>query len=228
MWNVLQTLPWLGVSSPGCFAYPDMLTFGVPAPGHTEPSFIANCGGRRLTDAEARAQMAAFALLSSPLVLGFDTANSAERAAWGPIAAHAATLARNAAWDGEAGRLVSAAPRNATVTVAVGASCELLQNYTLPEWMVVGKRLASDASGHTTRFAATLLVGDFAGEVDFAAPLAAMGFPAGAVVASVDGWTGEGTGNVTGSWTGSGVTAPGGYYREFTLRSAPTDAALNP
>ena len=217
MWNVVQTLPWLPLSSPGCFAYADMLTFGVPAPGAYEPSFVANCNGTRLSEAEARTQMAAFALLSSPLVLGFDTANAAERALWAPIATHGATLARNAAWDGEAGRLVAASPRTRTVTVAVGGACELLQQYTLPEWLVVGKRLEGGSAGHTTRFAAVLLVGDFAGAVDFAAPLDAMGFPAGATVASADGWSGADTGDVTGAWTGAAVAAPGALYREFTL-----------
>jgi hypothetical protein len=64
MWNVVQTLPWLPLSAPGCFAYADMLTFGVPAAGAESPSFYANCGGKRLSDAEARAQFAAFSLLS--------------------------------------------------------------------------------------------------------------------------------------------------------------------
>jgi hypothetical protein len=108
MWNVLSTIPYLDVSSPGCFAYSDMLTIGSPAPDHMlDPAFVENCGGKRLTDAEARAQFSAFALLSSPLVLGFDVANASERARWGPIVAHAPTLAINAAWDGEAGRLVA-------------------------------------------------------------------------------------------------------------------------
>jgi hypothetical protein len=63
MWNVLQTLPFLAVSSPGCFAYSDMTTLGSPAPDHmSDPAFVANCNGTRLSAAEARAQFAAFAL----------------------------------------------------------------------------------------------------------------------------------------------------------------------
>ena len=219
MWNVFETLPQLDVSSPGCFAYADMLTIGSPAPdAHLEaPSFVANCGGQRLTAAQARAQFAAFALLSSPLVLGFDVANASERALWGPIVTHAPLLAANAAWDGEAGRLVARSAAEDAVPVAVGGVCELVQNNTLPRWMVVGKRLASTAAGATAEFAATVLVGDWAGAVDVSAELTAMGFAAGATVNTVDGWTGADTGPVSGAWAAAGVTSPGGLYRIFTL-----------
>lgn len=219
MWNVLQTIPFLDVSSPGCFAYADMLTIGSPAPdAHLlDPSFVANCGGQRLTLAEARAQFAAFALLSSPLVLGFDVANASERALWGPVVTHAPLLAANAAWDGEAGRLVARSAAEDTVPLAVGGICELMQNYSLPRWLVVGKRLrSSPATGETLVFAATLLVGDWAGPVDVSANLTAMGFAPGATVGSVDGWTGADKGPVTGAWAAAGVVAPGGLYRVFT------------
>lgn len=216
--NVVATLPFINVSFPGCFAYPDMLTIGTPAPGFEEPSFFANCNGQRLTDAEARAQFAAFAVLSSPLVLGFDTSNATERALWAPIVTHAPTLNINAAWDGEAGRLVAVAPTEDKVPVAVGGACELVLNYTLPQWLVVGKRLARRASdGATARFAAVLLVGDWGPAIDFVAPLSAMGFPPGATVQVADGWTGQDLGTVSDAWTGSGVAAPGGFYRIFAL-----------
>ena len=229
MWNVMQTLPQLHVSSPcvrtaaaspcsGCFAYADMLTIGSPAPdAHLQdPAFLRNCNGTRLTEAEARAQFVAFALLSSPLVLGFDVANASERARWGPIVTHARTLQYNAAWDGEAGRLVARSPQEDAVPLAVGGICELMQNYTLPRWVVVGKRLASEPGGATRAFAAVLLAGDWAGgAVDFSAPLEAMGFAGGGAVRSFDGWCGEDAGEVRGAWSGAGVPAPGGAYRVF-------------
>jgi len=194
-----------------------MMTIGSPAPDHMrDPAFVANCGGARLTDAEARAQFAAFALLSSPLVLGFDVANASERARWGPIVTHAPTLAANAAWDGEAGRLVARSAEEDAVPLAVGGICELMQTYTLPRWMVVGKRLRSTPAGATAEFAAVALVGNWAGPADVTADLAAMGFAAGATVSSRDGWTGADTGAVTGAWTAEGVAAPGGLYRVFT------------
>lgn len=219
MWNVQETLQYLAVSSPGCFAYPDMLTIGSPAPPlMSDPAFQANCGGKRLDEAEARAQFAAFSALSSPLVLGFDVANASEREKWGPIVTHGPTLAINAAWDGEAGRLVARAPHNTTVPLAVGGICELMQNYSIADWLVVGKRLAHDAAGATTRFAAVLLVGDWAAPAHFSAPLAAMGFAPGAAVDSIDGWTGADAGAVAGAWEGTGVPAPGGLYRVFSAR----------
>lgn len=219
VWNVLNTLPFLNVSSPGCFAYADMLTIGSPAPPlMSEPAFVTNCGGKRLNDAEARAQFAAFAVLSSPLVLGFDVANASERALWGPIVTHAPSLAINSAWDGEAGRLVARSPGSTSVSFAVGGICELMQTHDLLDWMVVGKRLASNAAGDTTRFAAVLLKGDWTGASDFAAPLVSMGFGAGVVVDSVDGWSGADTGAVTNAWAGTNVSSPGGLYRVFTAR----------
>ena len=197
---------------------PDMLTFGVPAAGFESSSFETNCGGKRLTDSEARAQFAAFALLSSPLILGFDVGNATERALWGPIITHAPTLARNAAWDGEAGRLVARDPNVTKVSLAVGGACELMQEYELPSWMVIGKRLASHSDGSTSSFAAIVVAGDWVpGGIDFAAPLTSMGFAPGVTVSSADGWTGADTGDITGgAWEEHGVAAPGGMYRVFT------------
>ena len=216
LWNVVQTLPFLHVSSPGCFSYADMLTIGSPAPGTSLPSFAANCNGTRLTQAEARAQFAAFALLSSPLVLGFDASSASERNQWGPIVAHAPTLARNAAWDGEAGRAVARSQAEHTVPLAVGGACELMQKYTLPEWLVVGKRLRSSGAA-TLEFGAVLLVGDFApSPVDVSVDLTAMGFAASAAARVADGWTGQDLGKVQGVWSEKGVAAPGGVYRVFT------------
>jgi len=182
----------------------------------TLPAFVENCGGKRLSQAEARAQFSAFAVLSSPLVLGFDVGNATERALWGPIVTHGPTLAINAAWDGEAGRLVARSPDNHWVSLAVGGICELMQNYSIPDWMVVGKRLSSTPEGVTTAFAAVVLVGDWASPVNFSASLEGMGFPKGALVRSRDGWTSEDTGSVTDQWEGQGVLAPGGLYRIFS------------
>ena len=214
--NVMNTLLYMNISSPGCFAYADMMTFGVPAFGFEQPAFFNNCG-RRMSEDEARTQFAAFSLLSSPLILGFDTANETERATWAPIVTHPATLAANAVWDGEAGRLVASSSSFDTVPVAVGGMCELIQNHTLPAWVVVGKRLASNADGTTSRFAAILLAGNWSPSIDFDAPLEAMGFSSGVTVEVFDGWTGSRLSDVTGSWSGNGITSPGGLYRFFSL-----------
>lgn len=220
IWNVFQTLPFLHVSGPGCFAYADMLTGGVPAVGYGGQSFINNCNGTRLTDAEFRAQFASFAVISSPLVLGFDVSNETERLLWQDIVTHENTLSINALWDGEAGRLVAKSDNNWTGAVFVGGVCELQQIYTMPLWMVVGKRIEhSTSDGTTTKFAAVMIVGDYAGAVDFTAPLSSMGFAPGVTVSSVDGWTGANTGDVTNSWVETGITAPGGLYRIFTLKT---------
>lgn len=132
MWNLWQTVPFLKLSGPGCFAYPDMLTLGTPAWDPTcnqgrgcYPD--AGCNGTRLGFAAAQAQFAAQAVISSPLTLGYDLANASEYARWWPIVSNAEALAINAAWAGEAGRLVAASPQQWTGPVPHGAWCEVIQ-----------------------------------------------------------------------------------------------------
>lgn len=193
----------------------DMLTIGTPAWSAAANGYPnAGCNGTRLTDAEARAQFALWAVMSSPLVLGFDVSNATERAAWGPIVSHPTALAVHEAWAGEAGRVVARAAANWSGTIPIGCYCEATRPVTVPLWGVFGKRLSP------TTFAAVMVTGGWGGAVDFAAPVTAMGFPAGATLSSVDVWTGADAGDVVGgAWTGTAVPAPGGAFRIFTLKA---------
>jgi alpha-galactosidase len=59
-----------------------------------------------LTFAEARSHFAAWAIVSSPLVLGFDVRNASIVDAMWPLVANTEILAVNAAWAGSAGDLI--------------------------------------------------------------------------------------------------------------------------
>ena len=215
--NAMDAARFLPVSRPGCFASADMSAIGTPAYSASLDGFpnTANgCGGRRLTVAEARAEMAMWSTLSSPLVIGFDTRNATELATWGPIVAHAGALAVQAAWAGEAGRVVALSNETWSGSIPIGCYCEAAKDATLPLWGVFGKRL------NASSIAAVVFAGGWRGAADFSAPLAAMGFPPGATVSSADVWTGADMGDVSGAWQGS-VEAPGGDWRIFTLKMAP-------
>ena len=69
--EVPRRAPFLdaGVSTPGCWAYPDMLVVGTPL----------------MTKGEWMTHFAAWCVTSSPLILGFDLSDSARRAAVLPI-----------------------------------------------------------------------------------------------------------------------------------------------
>ena len=78
--NNLNSTRWLAeanLSLPGCWAYPDMMEVGVTA----STSTMHDCGRggdelcAPLTVAEARTHFGAWAIVSSPLVLGFDLRN---------------------------------------------------------------------------------------------------------------------------------------------------------
>ena len=83
-----------GDAGPGCWAYPDMLEVAA-----NNPVFK----GTMLSHSEARAHFAAWCVLSSPLVLGFDLRNeTAVSWAW-DIIANERAIAVNQAYVGDAG-----------------------------------------------------------------------------------------------------------------------------
>jgi alpha-galactosidase len=96
--NSMTTNP---LSRPGCFAYPDM-------------SQVA----RLASAAEDRAHFAAWCIVSSPQVLGFDLADGALVAHALPIVTNAHALRVNSEWAGHPGRLV----RNSTTYFVAGVA----------------------------------------------------------------------------------------------------------
>eukprot|EP00035_Acanthoeca_spectabilis_P009817 m.173365 g.173365 ORF g.173365 m.173365 type:complete len:420 (-) comp14846_c0_seq1:71-1330(-) len=81
------------ISRPGCWAYPDMLEVG-------------NFQGP-LNMTESRSHFSAWAVVSSPLVLGFDLTNSAMVDELWPIISNPEVHAVNQAWAGHPGRQVA-------------------------------------------------------------------------------------------------------------------------
>lgn len=212
--NAWDTATYLRIARPGCFPQADVLTIGTPAWDARRGRYPDDgCNGTRLGEAEARAQMALWCVMSSPLVHGLDVRNVTERARWGPILVHPRALAINEAWAGEAGRVVARSPANWTGTIPIGSYCESSRRVSLPLWGVFGKQLSP------TTFAAVVVAGSWRGPVDFAAPITDMGFPAGATLSSTDVWTGADLGDVSGVWAGT-CTAPCGEWRLFSLRTA--------
>jgi len=111
MWNLQQMLPFLDrekpLSRPGCWAYPDMLQ-------------VMN----GLSVVESRSHFGAWAITSSPLILGFDLADQALVDSIWPIIGNAAVIAVNQRWAGHPGFLVWSSKETFQVSVTHGAEDE--------------------------------------------------------------------------------------------------------
>ena len=118
--NLMSVTPFLSTSAkdptplsrPGCWAYPDMLEVGR-MPEHNV--------------AESRSHFSAWAIVSAPLVLGFDLANEAKmKQAW-PIVSNKEVLGISQTWvqgvPSASGRLVKAWQAPNVPTVAMRGSC---------------------------------------------------------------------------------------------------------
>ena len=116
--NLLTVVPQLNDSAattttrPGCWAYADMLEVGRMAEHDA---------------AESRSHLAAWAIVSSPLVLGFDLADAAQMAAAWPLISNEEVLAVSQAWVADApwpsGRLVRSWQAAQVPTVAARGGC---------------------------------------------------------------------------------------------------------
>eukprot|EP00937_MAST-01D_sp_MAST-1D-sp2_P001784 g1784.t1 len=147
----------LQASRPGCFAYADMLSIGAPIAGTPIHQAASARGCANMTLDEERTLFSLWCAVSSPLVLGFDVADDAVVARYWHIVANERALAINAAWAGEAGRLLKEAPPSdpaalENVTVFDGTACEVAHNGTggqvvnrFPAWVIYSKRLPAGA-----------------------------------------------------------------------------------
>eukprot|EP00696_Hemimastix_kukwesjijk_P011490 gnl/Hemi2/24422_TR8211_c0_g1_i1.p1 gnl/Hemi2/24422_TR8211_c0_g1~~gnl/Hemi2/24422_TR8211_c0_g1_i1.p1 ORF type:complete len:435 (-),score=140.77 gnl/Hemi2/24422_TR8211_c0_g1_i1:163-1467(-) len=96
-----------GLSYPGCWAYPDMLEVMTTNTQGTMPL---------LTAIESRTHFGLWAIVSSPLILGFDLTNATLMdAAWSFIT-HREVLAINQAWHGFSGSIFYSSPVNSSFT----------------------------------------------------------------------------------------------------------------
>jgi hypothetical protein len=96
---------------------------------------------------EERTLFAAWAIISSPLVLGFDTRDDAVVAKYWPIVANKHALSINSAWAGHPGELLKLSPlMTANHSVPDGARCETVsrgkgREAQLPLWLAYVKPL---------------------------------------------------------------------------------------
>jgi len=109
--NLQTTIPLAqkGLSTPGCWAYPDMLEVGCQhgPGGPSDPG---------LSLVEARTHFNAWCIVSSPLILSHDLTNDTISDAVWPIISNTEALAVSKAWAGESGTVFKAA----TETVMLG------------------------------------------------------------------------------------------------------------
>ena len=113
LYNLMSTVPLAkqNLSTPGCWAYPDMLEVGC-AHG---PGGASDPG---LTFHESRTHFGAWCIVSSPLILSHDTTNvSISDFIW-PIISNKEAIAVNQAWAGESGTLFLSSSN--TVNISIG------------------------------------------------------------------------------------------------------------
>lgn len=112
--NLMTVVPLAnkGLSTPGCWAYPDMLEVGCEdGPG--------GATDKGLSFAEARTHFGAWSIVSSPLILSHDMSNDTITDAIWPIISNKEVIAVNQAWAGESGNLFASSRRTMTVTSPV-------------------------------------------------------------------------------------------------------------
>lgn len=130
--NLQATIPFLerNLAFTGCWSYPDMLEVGV-SPG-------LHKGEVALTLPEARAHFGAWAIVSSPLVLGLDVRDNAVMDLVWPIISNKEAIAVNQAYAGSAGMRIAFSQTN--VTFAFCGS-QYPTGCSAPSWEVFSKPL---------------------------------------------------------------------------------------
>lgn len=130
--NLQQTVPFLAnsLSYRGCWAYGDMLEVGV-SPG-------LHKGEVALTFPEARAHFGAWAIVSSPLVLGLDVRDDAVMDAVWPIISNKEAIAVNQAYAGSSGTRIAFSSTNVTFPFC---GSQYSTGCAAPSWEVFSKPL---------------------------------------------------------------------------------------
>ena len=137
------------LTGPGCWAYPDMLEIGVSVP--QPPGAKHHCATKdvacSMNATEWQSHFSAWAIVSAPLILGFDVRNNAAMDAVWPIISNREVIAINQQWAGDAGSLREQGKEMVTLpNCGHGTPC----NH--PSWLVWSKQLslprnATDATG---------------------------------------------------------------------------------
>jgi len=104
------------LSYPGCWAYPDMLEVGI-RDGKGLPTSARERGEQDpgLSKEEMRTHFAAWAIVSSPLILSHDINNKQVMDAIWPIISNREAIAVNQAWAGHSGSVFKSSTVNVTL-----------------------------------------------------------------------------------------------------------------
>ena len=181
LYNLEQTLPFIdrNLSGPGCWAYSDMLGFQT-TPERPGPIIW-------FSQAQHRTLFGAWAIISSPLILGFNLTNATELAQLWPIISNPEVLAVNSAWAGSPGNRF--ARSHATVQVP---GCPACDPFLAPIWQAFANPLGGGA-------VAVLVINANATALELSIPLGDIpGLAPGALVRVRDAWQREDVGTAAG------------------------------
>lgn len=154
VFNANRAVPYLGevpLSRPGCFAYADMLEVGV-----------------KLNYTESQTHFALWAVISSPLILGFDLTDERTLASVWNIIANREVINVSQSWAGHPGRLVANSSTYMDAVCEHGATAGRKDDCRLPFWQVWAKPQGADA-------VAVLVVNNGHSPVSVTVPLASVG-----------------------------------------------------
>ncbi len=152
LWHVWNwAVPFLNVSDPvpasrpNCFAYPDILGIGSPVKGTDAYEQALSRGCANMTLDEERTLFANWAIVSSPLVLGFDARDDSVVEKYWPIVTNQMALNINNAWVGSPGTLLKQSDKATNRSTPDGTACELNRYSMVPDWLVYAKPLPGGA-----------------------------------------------------------------------------------
>ena len=121
------------LSRPGCWAYPDMLEVGCDHGRHGDRD-------PGLSETEAATHFAAWAIVSSPLILSHDVNNATIMDAVWPIISNKEAIAVNQAWAGHSGSAFYRSPN--TVTLGAVNHAAVQKGMGLPQLAALGPTVA--------------------------------------------------------------------------------------
>eukprot|EP00456_Euglypha_rotunda_P047149 TRINITY_DN37590_c0_g1_i2.p1 TRINITY_DN37590_c0_g1~~TRINITY_DN37590_c0_g1_i2.p1 ORF type:complete len:269 (-),score=49.48 TRINITY_DN37590_c0_g1_i2:11-739(-) len=120
--NLQSVRPWVNLTGPGCWPYPDMLEVGVT---NSQTDNVPT-----LNYVEARSHFGAWCVVSSPLVLGFDLTNETTVQSVWDIVTNTEAININQQWAGFPGDCISESGK--------------MINFTLCDWEEIGRAVQQE------------------------------------------------------------------------------------
>jgi diketogulonate reductase-like aldo/keto reductase len=203
-----------------------MLGIGAPVTGTPGWHTARANGCANMTLDEERTLFANWAVISSPLVLAFDTRDEQVVKAYWPTVTNRLALEINSAWAGSAGSLLKQSTAETNRSVPVGMRCEENDRYAmLPNWLIYLKPLPRGrVAALAINLGETELSSGDGAAVSLAELLAAVanasGWPSAvpSSFSAVDVWTGEARPTVSDGqpWSAVGLSAHNSSFVVFS------------